>query len=231
MNELNKVLADQITYYRLRAHEYDEWWYRQGRYDRGAAANATWFKEADQVGTALDQCNLEGHVLELASGTGIWTERLIGKVTTVTAVDASPEMIAVNRAKLNSDQISYVVVDLFAWEPTRLYDAVFFSFWISHVPREKLADFLNQVSRSLRPAGKIFFLDGLRAQSSTAVDHQLPREDSQIMTRTLNDRQSFAVVKVFYPADELVEACKQAGLVVRVHQTPTYFYFGSGYRL
>jgi hypothetical protein len=30
-----RLLADQIAYYRARAGEYDEWFLRQGRYDRG----------------------------------------------------------------------------------------------------------------------------------------------------------------------------------------------------
>jgi 2-polyprenyl-3-methyl-5-hydroxy-6-metoxy-1,4-benzoquinol methylase len=231
MSEINKALADQIIYYQLRANEYDEWWYRQGRYDRGAVANGKWFKEADQVKTALDRFELQGHILELAPGTGIWTQKLIDKAITVTAVDASGEMITINQVKVNSDKVSYVLANLFEWEPTQTYDAVFFSFWISHVPREKLADFLSLVSHSLRPAGKVFFLDGLREESSTAVDHQLPYEKSQVMTRILNDRQSFDIVKVFYQAGELVEAGKQAGLAIHIDQTPTYFYFGSGYKL
>lgn len=74
MNEINQALTDQKIYYQLRAEEYDEWWYRQGRYDCGTNANATRYEEADQVKTALGQFCLEGHILELAPGTGIWTE-------------------------------------------------------------------------------------------------------------------------------------------------------------
>ena len=29
------ILLDQIAYYRARAGEYDQWWFRAGRYDRG----------------------------------------------------------------------------------------------------------------------------------------------------------------------------------------------------
>jgi len=32
-------LKEQLEYYRARAAEYDQWWLRQGRYDRGAALN------------------------------------------------------------------------------------------------------------------------------------------------------------------------------------------------
>ena len=39
------ILQDQIDYYRARAGEYDEWWFRSGRYDRGAQFNARWQAE------------------------------------------------------------------------------------------------------------------------------------------------------------------------------------------
>ena len=34
-----------MAYYQARASEYDEWFLRQGRYDRGSAQNAPWFTE------------------------------------------------------------------------------------------------------------------------------------------------------------------------------------------
>jgi demethylmenaquinone methyltransferase/2-methoxy-6-polyprenyl-1,4-benzoquinol methylase len=231
MDNIRKALTDQITYYQLRAGEYDQWWYRQGRYDRGPAANTTWFNEADQIRAALEQASFTGHILELAPGTGIWTKILISEATTLTAIDASSEMISINKNRVKSPRVSYLVANLFNWEPDQHYDAVFFGFWLSHVPREKLPAFLQQVSRSLRTEGKVFFVDGLRTHSSTAVDHQLPPENTQILTRKLDDGQAFDIVKVFYEADELIEACNQAGLLINIYQTPTYFYYGSGYKL
>jgi hypothetical protein len=32
---LNQLLEEQIAYYKARVNEYDEWFLRQGRYDRG----------------------------------------------------------------------------------------------------------------------------------------------------------------------------------------------------
>ena len=43
-------------------------------------------------------------------------------------------MININRAKLQSGRVDYQRVDLFAWQPRRQYDMVFFGFWLSHVP-------------------------------------------------------------------------------------------------
>ena len=84
------LLREQIAYYRAR--EYDEWFLRQGRYDRGPELNRRWFDEVAEVRQALAAFNPTGHVLELACGTGLWTEPLLRQAARITAVDASPEV-------------------------------------------------------------------------------------------------------------------------------------------
>ncbi|MGH2509881.1 MAG: class I SAM-dependent methyltransferase, partial [Ktedonobacteraceae bacterium] len=192
--------------------------------------NTRWFAEIDEVVGALEALQIEGNVLELAPGTGIWTERLVRTATTLTAVDASPEMVEINRAKVASERVSYVLADLFAWRPERVYDAVFFGFWISHVPLERLDHFLSTVATMLRPGGKIFFVDGQRDPSSTAEDHLLPEQGSQVMIRKLNDGRAFEIVKNFYDPSELAQRCVQAGFAISVCETATFFLYGSGTR-
>lgn len=226
-----QILQDMKTYYQERAHEYDQWFYRQGRFDHGQEFKARWFSEADEVFAALDAFQLTGDVLELAPGTGIWTERLIRTASTVTAVDASSEMMEINRVKVASERVSYIQADLFSWRPERTYDAVLFSFWISHIPLERLDAFLHTVAMMLRPNGKVFFVDGQREPSSTAINHQLPTQDSQVMTRKLNDGRSFEIVKNFYDPADLMMRCNRAGLDVDVRETATYFLYGLGVRL
>src|SRR5690242_14514024 len=101
------VLQEQLDYYRARAAEYDQWWLREGRYDRGPTLKAQWFREAYEVRLALAQFRPHGRVLELASGTGIWTEQLLPFADQLTALDASSEMLAINSARLNSPLVRY----------------------------------------------------------------------------------------------------------------------------
>jgi trans-aconitate methyltransferase len=52
----------------------------------------------------------------------------------ITAVDSSPEVLAINQERVGKGKVDYIQADLFSWQPTSQYDVVFFSFGLSHVP-------------------------------------------------------------------------------------------------
>jgi demethylmenaquinone methyltransferase/2-methoxy-6-polyprenyl-1,4-benzoquinol methylase len=224
------VLDEMVEYYRARAAEYEDWWERRGRYQMAVGARQRWFAERSELYRVFDELRIAGDVLELAPGTGVWTRRLVPTADRVTALDASPEMLAVNRTAVNSPKVEYVVGDIFSWAAGKVFDAVVFGFWISHVPAERLDTFLAWLASSLRPGGIVFFVDGLREETSTAGDHVLPPEAEQVAVRKLNDGRSFRVVKTFYEPPELTSHFCQAGLEVEVRRTPTFFYYGIGRR-
>ncbi|HEX6512004.1 MAG TPA: class I SAM-dependent methyltransferase [Chloroflexota bacterium] len=219
------VLREQLDYYRARAGEYDEWWHRQGRYDRGAADNQQWFSEIEQAQAALRAIGPVDSILEVACGTGTWTEQLVRLGQRVTAVDGSPEVLAINRARLARAPIEYVQADLFDWHPVVQYDLVFSSFWLSHVPPERLHGFLSLMRGALKPEGRLFVLDSLREPSSTARDQRLPEAHAVHGRRRLNDGREFTIVKVFYEPAPLAQALRQAGFVPEVKTTGRYFIY------
>ncbi|MCP3856101.1 MAG: methyltransferase domain-containing protein [Actinomycetia bacterium] len=224
------LLDEQLDYYRERAAEYDEWWERRGRYDRGPEANTQWRTEISQVRAVFDTLPLSGDVLELAPGTGYWTELLAQRARRVTALDGSSEMIAINQARLGklSRSVDYHQVNLFDWKPTRRWDGLVFCFWISHVPRDRLAGFLAACRDALVEGATMFFLDGQRINESTAVDHVLPGMASEIMVRKLNDGREFRIVKNFHEPVELTELAGAAGFDLEVHRTDNFFHFAVG---
>jgi 2-polyprenyl-3-methyl-5-hydroxy-6-metoxy-1,4-benzoquinol methylase len=229
----DRVLAGQIDYYRARAAQYDRWFNRTGRYDTGAEVNQAWFDEVEVVRSDLATVPLDGaQVLELAPGTGIWTELLARRARSVTAVDASPEMVEINRSRLGADaaKVDYVLADLFAWEPERAFDAVVFCFWVSHIPERLLDGFFSKVARALRPGGSVFFLDAQREPDSQAVDHVLPERGSEVMTRKLDDGRQFTIVKNFWEPANLERRCSAVGLDVEVRTTERFFMYGAGRR-
>ncbi|MEH2124554.1 class I SAM-dependent methyltransferase [Nostoc sp.] len=228
---LNNVIQQQIQYYRARANEYEQWFYRTGRYDRGEEINRRWFDEVAILKTALHQIEPVAHILELACGTGIWTQELLQIGQQITAIDAALEVIEINQQKLQSPHITYQQWDLFTWEPERQYDLVFFSFWLSHIPPIELSSFLQKVSRSVRNGGQIFIIDSRFETTSTAKNHILKNDGSIYQMRKLNDGQEFQIVKVFYQPDELKHQLRLAQFNAEVKVTENYFIYAHGQKI
>lgn len=225
------ILDEQLAYYRARAPEYDEWFHRHGRYDRGGDRNAVWHAELEQVRSWLLELGLAHlDVLELAPGTGLWTQELLAAGATVTAVDAAPEMLDALRRRCGGPGLTALRANLFEWTPPRRFDVLAACFFMSHVPDERFDAFLALMSSSLRRGGRVFLLDGLREATSTARDHVLGGDRDQTMQRRLDDGRTYEIVKVFRGDDELVSACARAGLDVEVRRTPTYFHVVTGRR-
>jgi ubiquinone/menaquinone biosynthesis C-methylase UbiE len=152
----DELLAEQQAYYRARAPEYDEWWQRRGRYDRGEEVSEEWDRQVREVERSLDAFGATGAVLEIAGGAGWWTERLARRANRLTVIDSSPETLDLNRRRVERPDIEYVVTDAFSWEPEGSYDVAFFSFWLSHVPRTRFGSFWNLVETCLAPGGRVF---------------------------------------------------------------------------
>jgi demethylmenaquinone methyltransferase/2-methoxy-6-polyprenyl-1,4-benzoquinol methylase len=223
------LLDEQRAYYRARAREYDQWWERTGRFDRGADANARWFDEAAELRRELDRFAPVGSVLELACGTGIWTQELARHATRLVAVDASAEMLEINRRRAGTGAVEYVQADLFEWQPpARAFDVCFFGFWLSHVPETRFERFWETVGTALRPGGRVFFLDSDRTDRSTAADHVLPVRGEDTMVRKLDDGREFRVIKRFYTPDRLASRLAELGWEVDVRATGEFFIYGSG---
>ncbi len=228
-----ELLSEQRRYYRERAPEYDAWWERTGRYDRGADANARWFAESELLARELERFAPQGRVLELACGTGLWTRHLVRHADAVTAVDAAPEMLTLNRTRLRASgddaRVDYVQADLFSWRPpSEAYDVCFFAFWLSHVPESHFASFWEAVASALRPGGRVLFFDSDRSERSTAADHQPPDAARDTLQRRLDDGREFRIVKRFYDPPRLERRLRELGFQIEVRRTGEFFLYGAG---
>jgi len=228
----DRLLEGQLAYYRARAGEYDEWFLRKGRHDRGPEWNRGWFLELDQVRRELDRFGPTGEVLELACGTGLWTVELVSHAAGITAVDASPEVLEINRARLHEAcpevPVRYVRADLFDWIPDDAYDVVFFGFWLSHVPPGCFDAFWELVRSALRPGGRAFFVDSLGPEAPEEKRRLGWKPGDHTMLRRLNDGREFRIVKVFYDPSGLEARLADMGWRFSVNRTKNYLLYGSG---
>lgn len=223
------LLDDQIAYYRARAPEYDAWWFRTGRFDRGAENNAAWNADVSHVEHAVVDMLAKtrpSRVLELACGTGLFTRHLATRVEHVTAVDASPEVIAINGDRVGAANVDYVQADLFDFEPPARYDLVFMGFWLSHVPHARFDAFWAMVRRASKPDAFAYVVDSAHDPTSHAIDHRTPDRHAGTATRRLDDGREFRIVKVFWEPGTLTMRLRACGFDAQLAQTKRYFIYG-----
>lgn len=221
-SEERVLLDEQIQYYRQRAPEYDAWFRRKGPWNQGYEHKREWDAEVAQLESAIDRAQPHGRILELACGTGIWTQRLAPLSEHLTAVDTSPEVLELNRRRVGLDRVEYVQRDIFRWIPEETYDFIFFGFWLSHVPPRRFDRFWELLGTALRPGGSVFFLDTLFQRD--AIVRVSREEDLEV--RQLIDGRRFRIIKVFFEADSLQKRLKSLGWDGYVRSTNRYFIYG-----
>lgn len=194
------LLAEQISYYRAGAAEYDR------PYTERA--------ELRRLPAVIDDLPIGGDVLELACGTGRWTPLLAARARSVTAVDVAPEVLALARARTPFPHVRFVQADVFAWQPPRRYDTVFFAFWLSHVPPARLPAFWSSVASMLTPGGRAVFIDD--GPAAAAGEEGVTEGPVPTVPRRLDDGSRYRVVKVFHDADALAGDLTALGWTVRV---------------
>jgi SAM-dependent methyltransferase len=217
-NRVAGLLASQREFYDLRAPDFGD----EAVPDRRLSGSM-----AIELARALvDEFALTGDVLELACGSGKFTRELVRHAQTVTAVDGSPRMLERNRREVDDSTVSYVNADIFGWQPERLYNAVFFGFWLSHVPPVTFDQFWALVRSSLRPGGRVAFVD--EDDRGTVNDDIHVIEDVPVAPRTLRDGRRFDVVKVYWDPIELQDRLSSLGWNVAVRRVGETFLYGSG---
>jgi protein-L-isoaspartate O-methyltransferase len=170
-------LAEQVTYYRRRAAEYDLTAY--GNVDAARR----------RIARLVGAMRPEGRVLEIACGTGMWTGTLAGHADEVLAVDAAPEALAIARDRTKAANVTFEVADVFDWEPAGRFDTIFFSAWLSHVPARRFDEFWGRLARW---GDRVLVVD-------EPVDQQAKESwvRDETVERRLTDGTSFQIVKTF----------------------------------
>jgi demethylmenaquinone methyltransferase/2-methoxy-6-polyprenyl-1,4-benzoquinol methylase len=217
---MSDPVAEQKRYYAERAPEYDDWWYRRGRYELEPEALGRWQADIAEAEAALEEFAPGGTVLELAAGTGIWTRKLVRLAERVVAVDANAETLA-----LNTSDAELVRADVFEFEPAQRCDLVFFSFWLSHVPEQRFDEFWSLVRAALVPGGRVFLVDSGAGDTAHTGTDQADWEE----TRSLSDGRTFRIVKRRWAPRELADRVRPLGFELDLRDTANgHFLYGGG---
>lgn len=198
MGVTDDVVAEQVDYYRRRAHEYD------------ATAYGDLTAARERIARLVGRMRIgpRQRVVEIACGTGLWTEALAGAAGTVLAIDTAPEAIAIARGRIASPNVAFEVADVFAWSTPDRFDVVFFSAWLSHVPADRFERFWRLLRGLLAEHGRVLFVDEHVDERWKEV--YLPGAD-EIVERRMQDGRTYRVVKNFIDPEALQARLRDLG--------------------
>ncbi len=181
-------------YYRRRAAEYDRIYAKPERQGDLRALEGL-------VGRWL----AGRRVLELACGTGWWTAVASRTAASVVATDANDEVLAIARRRDGiGGNVEFRLAD--AWSPEAIpgeFDAILAAFWISHVPRARLAAFVDALDGRLRMGGRIVLLDNRFVAGSSTPVSRTDQDGDTWQVRRLDDGTETEIRKNFLSAGDL----------------------------
>ncbi len=152
------------------------------------------------------------HVLEVACGTGYWTQFIAPRAASVLAVDAAVETLRVAEARMPKGKVQFIVGDAYALPASEpRCDAGLAVHWLSHVPKGRIGEFLAGLNRVLRPGAKVVMIDNLFVEGSSTPISEHDAEGNSWQARPLADGSTHRVLKNFPSQHELRSIASGAG--------------------
>jgi SAM-dependent methyltransferase len=199
--------------------------------DRAAEYDLVYAKPERQADLAALRSWLPGRftgarVLEVACGTGYWTQYVASAAAEVVALDAAPETLALARSRPANAAVRFLVADAYRL-PRGLgtFDAALAAFWFSHVPLARRREFLGGLASLLRPGARVVLVDNRYVEGSSTALCGGDEDGDSYQLRRLGDGSSHRVLKNFPTESELRSAV--AGVGERFRFTAFDYYWAA----
>ena len=165
-------------------------------------------------------------VLEVAAGTGYWTRYICGRANSVLAIDAVAEALVQIEMRPISKAVRIKQADAYELADLGMeFSGAFAGLWLSHVPKQRLGEFLHSLHRVLTPGATVLFIDNSRAQLERLPLSYTDEFGNTYQDRELEDGSIHRVLKNFPTRDELESAIKNHGIRPFFKQLENYWLF------
>jgi SAM-dependent methyltransferase len=199
--------ATLVEYYARRAKEYERIYQKPERQGDLRLLR----KQVEGVFARLD-------VLEIACGTGYWTEIVANVAASATATDINEEVLEFARAKpIRNPNIRILKADAHALPfPEAHFTGGLAVFWWSHLPKAGLRRFLGGFHRHFTADAKVVFIDNCFVKGSSTPISRADENGNTHQQRPLDDGSTHEVLKNFPTETELMAAVEGLAEDVRI---------------
>ena len=149
-------------------------------------------------------------VLEVACGTGYWTQFIARTAAKVHACDINEAVLEIARDKpIPRQRVSFFKADAITLEGVAPgCDAAFAGFWWSHVKKSDLARFVRNLAAHVEPGALVAILDNRYAEGSSTAVSRRDAEGNTYQMRKLANGEEYEVLKNFPTPAELADAVR-----------------------
>ena len=196
---MNADAAKLKDYYHKRAREYETIYDKPER-----QAELDWLRQR------IPQVFRGRTVLEIACGTGYWTQFIAKSAKHVHASDINAAVLEIAGEKpMPAGRVTFFRGDAVALENAPAgCDAAFAGFWWSHVKKADLARFVQALAKTLQPGATVAILDNSYAEGSSTPISRTDAEGNTYQMRTLANGEKYEVLKNFPSSLDLAEAVR-----------------------
>ena len=187
--------AELAAYYAARAKEYER------IYDKPERQS-----DLARLRTRIPQYLADRDVLEIACGTGYWTQFIAPLARAVTATDINTETLEIARTKAYPPgRVKIEQADVYQL-PARedRFTGAYAGFWWSHLKNHERRSFIEILHRALAPGAVVVAMDNLYVPGSSTPIHHVDAEGNSFQQRRLNDGSTHLVLKNFPTEEELL---------------------------
>jgi len=186
-------------YYAKRAREYEQVYEKPER-----QRELAWLRER------IPRLYKGRTVLEVACGTGYWTQHIAPAAHRVYACDINEAVLEIAREKrIAAGKASFFKADAISLEGVPPgCNAAFAGFWWSHVKKSGLRQFVSNLSARLEPGSVVGILDNAWAPGSSTPLSRTDGEGNTYQLRKLASGEQMEVLKNFPSPAELTEAVR-----------------------
>jgi len=152
-------------------------------------------------------------VLEVACGTGYWTQHIARTARAILATDLTGETLEVARAKdLPEGKVRYAAADAFNLPAAEgPFDGAYAGFWWSHLRHSECRPFLESLRRCLAPGAVVVLMDNLYVEGSSTPISRTDAEGNTWQARKLDGGAAHEVLKNFPTESQLADAIGNFG--------------------
>lgn len=197
-----KVLGNVIKavnmekYYSNRAGEYENVYNRNDN---------TRKQEQNEIKGKLREIFRNKNVLEVACGTGYWTEIISQVATKLTATDISEEtLIEARKKKLECRNVDLKIADAYRLDKIEgEFNAACANFWFSHIPKSRILEFIEGLHKKLGKGSIVFIADNVYIPGIGGELMSKHDEEDTYKVRELLNGDKYEILKNYYSEDDL----------------------------